>query len=556
MLRHTLRVVRPDVARCLVAGVLWQAVALTVPWLLERAVDDGIVAGDRDALWAWSAVLLALGIVRWVGDAARHWWVERAGARAAHHLRQHLAGRILAMDDRSAARLAHGDLAARALGDTEKVWFWVSGIATFVTATFTLVAVLLVTLDPLLALVGVGVVPAVAAFSARQVGAHGTAAAAVADGSGAYAGAMETTIAGARAIKGLGAEPIVLAGCRNASRTLSSAALQLARVEATWVAAASAIPAAGIAVGLWVGGTRVLDGQLTVGAVVAFAGWMALLVDATGTFTERLVDRGAARAAAARIAAVLDVQMSEEDHGPATPAPTMSGADVAIDRLSLGHGPRELLADVDLDVTPGEWVAVIGRTGSGKSTLLRAVAGFERPHLGRVRIGGVDAHAIHRDRSGAVAHVPQGPVPVSGSLRELLLLGAPGATDAELHGALETAAARDVIDQVGGLDGRVGERGLSLSGGQRQRLAIAMALAPRPGVLVLDDPTAALDPTTEQLLLTALRRSRPDLTVVMATHRSAAAAACDRIVEIADGALVPVEREQAAAQLAQVVTGA
>jgi ATP-binding cassette, subfamily B, bacterial len=559
LLRRTLRTVRPDVARCLVAGVLWQAVALTVPWVLERAVDDGIVAGDRDALWAWSGALLALGVVRWVGDAARHWWVERAGAHAAHHLRQQLVGRVLTMDDQAAARLGHGDLAARALGDTEKVWSWVSGIATFVTATFTLVAVvvLLVTLDPVLALVGVGVVPFVALFSAGQVGAHSRAAAAVAAGSGSYAGAMEETITGARAIKGLGAEPVVLARCREASHSLGAAALRLARVEATWVAAASAIPAAGIAAGLWLGGTRVLDGHLTVGAIVAFAGWMALLVDATETFTERLVDRGTARAAATRIAAVLDAVPPDHDIDQGRVADrTATGTDIAVDRVTLRRGARELLASVDLDVASGEWVALIGRTGSGKSTLLRAVAGFERPLSGRIRIGGLDAHDIHRERPGAVVHVPQGPAPVSGTLRELLLLAAPNTADVDLHVALEAAAATDIVEQLGGLDGVVGERGLSLSGGQRQRLAIAMALTAHPGVLVLDDPTAALDPGTEGHLLAALRRCRPDLTVVMATHRPAAAAGCDRILEIADGALLPIEAAEARAQLTQVVAGA
>lgn len=553
LLRRTLWLVRRDVGRCLLAGVLWQAVALTVPWVLERVVDDGIVAGDRTALWTWSGVLVALGFVRWIGDAARHWWVERAGAHAAHQLRQQLVGRILAMDDEVAARHGHGDLAARALGDTEKVWGWVSGIATLVTATFTLVAVvvLLVTLDPVLAMIGLGTVPLVAWLSARQVGRHATAATAVAADSGRYAGAIETAIAGARTIKGLGAETVVITRAGEASRSLGTAALRLARVEAGWVAAASAVPTVGIGLGLWLGGDRVLDGHLSVGAIVAFAGWMGLLVDATGTFTERLVDRGAARASAARIAAVLDPtdHVEEAETRRSIVAPT--GNDVTIDGLVLRRGDRELLAGVDLDLPAGGWLAVIGLTGSGKSTLLRTIAGHERPHLGQVRLGGIPASQIHLWRPGTVAHIPQAPTPVSGTLRELLRLAAPDAEDEHLHDVLAAAAASDVADRIGGLDATVGERGLTLSGGQRQRLAIAMALASRPSLLVLDDPSAALDPASERVLLTTLRRCRPDLTVVIATHRPVAAATCDRIVEIADGTLLDVDVEHARARLTQ-----
>jgi len=554
LLRHTLWVVRRDVARCLLAGVSWQAVALAVPWVLERAVDEGIVAGERRALWTWSAVLVALGVVRWVGDAARHWWVERAGARAAHHLRQQLIGRVLAMGDDTAARHGAGDLAARALGDTDKVWMWVSGIATFVTATFTLVAVLvlLVTLDPVLALVGLGAVPLVAGFSWRQVARHGRAAATVAAGSGAYAGIMESTISGVRAIKGLGSEAVVVARARKAGRSLAEAALGLARIEATWISAARAIPAAGIALGVWLGGSRAIDGQLTVGAVVAFAGWMGLLVDATETFTERLVDRGAARAAAARIGAVLAAGADETASLCEASCAVPVGNDITIDRLILRRGGREVLAGVDLDMAPGEWLAVIGPTGSGKTSLLRAVAGNERPHVGHVRIGGVDAHDLRRTHPGTVNLVPQRPAPVSGSLRDLLQLGNPDATDADLHGVLDAAAAGELVALLGGLDGKVGERGLSLSGGQRQRLAIAMALVSQPSVLLLDDPSAALDPPTERRLLTSLRHARPDLTVLVTTHRPATAASCDRIVEVADGALLPIAQDRAAARLTQL----
>lgn len=551
LLRSTVGAVRRDATLCVVSGLTWQTVAVAVPWVLERAVDDGVVGGSGQALWAWSAVLVGLGVLRGAGDAARHWWVERAGARAADHLRRRLVDRLLAMDDDEAARFGHGDLIARAVSDTATVQNWVAGIATFATAAFTLAAVLvlLVTLDPALVLIGLATVPLAAGFALCQVKTHGRAAARRAAATGAYASAVEPAIAGARAIKGLGAEAVVVARAGEAGGHLRAAALGLARVEAWWLAAAAAIPAAGITAGLWVGGTKVLDGDLSVGALVAFAAWMGLLVDATETLTERLADRGAALAAAGRLAEVLGDRGGDPEAGaaraahreqssPATSTAGGRGLDVALDGVAARRGGPRVLEGVDLDVAAGEWLAVVGPTGSGKSTLLRVVAGLDRAAAGHVLIGGRDLSTMAAgDRRRLVVMVPQNASLLSGTVAEVLRMGAPNASDDEVWAAVEAAGAATFVTALGGLDARVGERGLSLSGGQRQRLALAAAALRRPAVLCLDDATSALDPSTEATVLAALRAYLPATTVIAATHRSATAAACDRTVVVADGGL-------------------
>lgn len=540
LLRGTLAVVRRDVVLCIASGLAWQAVAVSVPWVLERVVDDGVVQGERRPLLVWSAVLVGLGVLRWIGDAARHWWVERAGAHAADHLRRRLIARLLAMGDDELARFGHGDLTARAVGDTETVWRWVSGIATLATASFTLLAVviLLVTLDPTLALIGLATMPLAALFAAHRVGTHGRAAALVADGTGTYASAIESAIAGIRTIKGLGSEPVVLARARDASRVLRQRVLDLARVEASWLAAATAIPAAGIAAGLWLGGNRALDGDLSVGTLVAFAGWMGLLVTATATFTERLTDRGAALSAAARLAELIA-------HDPAPSGEPRAGTpvarnDVTVDAVLVRRGERIILRDVDLDIPAAHWLAVVGPTGAGKTSLLRVLAGLDRPVAGRIRIGGHDLTELDNATvRQLVALVPQGAALVSGTVAEVLRLAAPHATDDDLLDALAAAGAADVLDLHGGLDARIGDRGLSLSGGQRQRIALAAAVVRRPPVLLLDDITSALDPAIEAAVLRSLRAHLPGTTTVLASHRAATAATCDRIVLLADGGIVP-----------------
>lgn len=537
VLRRALRAAPREVLGCLCAGLAWQAAAVAVPWVLERAVDDGVLGRDRAALWRWCLVLVGLGIVRWAGDAARHWWVERAGARAVYVLRRDVIDRLLQLSDDDLQRFDQGDLTARAVSDTNQVRVWISGIATYVTASGTLVAVLglLLTLDLRLALIGLLTVPLAALLARHQAGTHHRLAAAVAADTGAYTTTVETSLSGIRAVKGLGAEPAMAARVAVGSERLRWRAIRLADVEGWWLGAAAAIPAAGLAAGLWLGGSRAIESGPSVGALVAFAGWMALLVDATVTLTDRLSARSSALAAAERLGELLVERTT--DPPDAVAAPTRR--DLSLDRLTVARGDRLVLDGIDLDVPGGSWLGIVGATASGKTTLLRAAAGLAEPTVGRVRIGGVDLRDVSpASRSGLVALVPQNPMLVSGSIADLLRLGAPGALDAELVAAIGAAGATDVLDAAGGLHGVIGDRGLTLSGGQRQRLAIAAAVLVRPPVLLLDDPTSALDPATEIEVLRRLRRELPGTTVVLTTHRDRTAAVCDRVVVLADGGIV------------------
>ncbi len=283
------------------------------------------------------------------------------------------------------------------MSDTDTIWLWVAGIATLATAgsTFVAVLVLLATLHPVLAGVGVATVPVAALLAAGQVGVHGRAAAAAAGGRADDAGVVESAISGARMVKGLGAEAVVADRVAAASRSLTERVLALASVEARWLAAAAAIPAAGITAGLWFGGNLVLDGEVSVGALVAFAGWMGLAVDATETLTERLVTRGEAGAAAVRLAELLGDEPDRtgaSGHGPAATMSAPSSAvgdgdppvalDLAVDGVVARRGPRVVLRDVDLDVAAGAWLAVVGAQGSGQVDAA-AGAGRTRPPPGR-----------------------------------------------------------------------------------------------------------------------------------------------------------------------------
>ncbi len=531
LLRRLLWAVRGSVAIALLAGIAWQGVVVAVPYVAGRAVDDGALAGDVSALLGWAVVLLAMGLVRWAGDWYRHWWVDRSGMRAAVWLRARLLARLVDLDDETAGRLGHGQLIARATSDVDAVDNWVRGLATLVTASFTLVAVTgaLLTLGPVPAAVGLAVIPLTALLALTRVRPQHRAAAVMAEATGGYTGAVEEAVSGIRTVHGLGAEPVMIGRAGRASAALRVAAMRRERVEASWIAVSLFIPAAGIAAGIWFGGRQVIDGTLSAGDLLAFVGWMTLLVDAVQTLTERVISRGQARAAADRLVPLLAARP------PAAGTAPLPAGDVVFDRVTVERSGRRVLDDVSLRVARGEWVALLGASGSGKSSLLRLLPRLAHPAAGVVRIGGValpDADLV--DLRRRVAYLGQGSVLLSGTITENLRMAAP---DGDLHAALDAAAATDIVAALGP-DGRIGTGGATLSGGQRQRLALARTLLAGADVLVLDDVTSALDPATEARVLDGLRAVAPSATVLLATHRLATALAADRIVVLAGGRVV------------------
>ncbi len=526
---------RRPLGLALVVGLLWQAAGIAVPYAIARAIDDGVLPDDRAALGLWCGVLLGLGVLRAVAAAGRHWWIDRAGIRGAVWMRRRLLAHVVDLDADTAGRLGEGQLIARATADVDTLDDWVRGIATLVTASFTLIAVgvALLVLGAGPAAVGAAAVPLTVLLTVRHVRGQHRASAEFAEATGAFTGTVSELITGVTAVKGLGGESVLAARIGRASDELRATAMRRERVEAAWVSTAALVPGLAIAAGVWLIGDAALSGDLAPGQLLAFIGWMALLVDATETLTSRMIDRGQAMAAADRLLEVLDAPAAAPE--PATPAPAPRGGGVRFAAVHVHRGGREVLHGIDLDVAAGEWVGVLGTTGAGKSSLLRLLPRLADPAAGQVLLDGVRVdHLARVDRFAHVGYLGQSPALLAGTLAENLRLAAPDADDAELRAALRTAGADDVLDQLG-LDGAVGAGGGTLSGGQRQRVALARALLGGPPVLVLDDPTSALDPATEAVVLTRLRADHPGATVLCATHRLATARAMDRLVVLGEG---------------------
>jgi ATP-binding cassette subfamily B protein len=285
----------------------------------------------------------------------------------------------------------------------------------------------------------------------------------------------------------------------------------------------------------------VAHGALSVGQLVAFVGLYLRLIWPIISLGWLLAVLQEAASASRRIFEVLDARPTIVD--PRSPVPAESGTSLRFDgvRFRYDGADEEVLRGVDLDIRPGETMALVGAVGSGKTTLTALVPRLYDVTGGRVLLGGVDVRDLTLDQlRHAVTTAFEDATLFSASVRENLALGRAGITERDVTEAVEVAQADFVYDLPYGLDTRIGEQGLSLSGGQRQRLALARAVLGRPRVLVLDDPLSALDVHTEALVEAALRRVLSTTTALIVAHRPSTVLLADRVAMLADGRIAAV----------------
>jgi len=522
----------------MIASAIRQFAFLAIPYVIGHAIDEGVVAGDPAALLRWCAVLAVAVAVEFGGLCGWTWWANTAEVKIAAQLRESMLDVAIGAP---AAELENsvegiGDLVERVIDDVDAVLVWVHGLATWI-VILTTVAVLVPAIfgmDPsLLAVTGVcaGLLLLASLVFPR---ADAPRVARLADAQGHRSQQIAELLATALTVRGFGGQHRMVQRHHRSSAEVTSNRLAVARLRALWNSTGEALPQLGVAAGLAVGAWSALQGGLAVGQIATFAMWMGTVQRATTAATSRLGEYGAARASAARMAAVLALE-SRTGQESAVTGHREPGAGLALDGLAVERAGWRV-GPVDVAIRPGQWAVITGPTGTGKSTLLAAVMGLVDSH-GEIRLG--DRHlssATAEQRAEQVTLVPQQPLLLHGTVRDNLLLGTdPEARVAEtdLLQACRAAVFDEVLDQLpAGLDTPVGERGAQLSGGQRARLAVARALL-RPGpVLLFDDISSALDVDAEARLLQRLRTATPERIVLWASHRSAVLAAADLTLEL------------------------
>jgi ABC-type multidrug transport system fused ATPase/permease subunit len=340
-----------------------------------------------------------------------------------------------------------------------------------------------------------------------------------------------------RAVKAFGRQDLELAHLEAASQATIEAALKARQVKSLLSPMVSIVVAICTAIVLWKGTSLITAGTMTAGALTVYLAYLAKFFKPVKDLASMTSAIAQTTVALERIQKILSADEIIREHPQAADPGRVKGA-ITFQNIAFGYDEEtQVLRDVSFKIEAGQVVGIVGPTGSGKSTVLSLVPRFYDPSGGRILIDGADVSTFKLDALRAqVGFVLQETVLFRGTIRENIAYGRPGATDAEILAAAKVANADEFIGRMPhGYDTVVGERGDTLSGGQRQRIGIARAVIRNSPIMILDEPTAALDTESEHLVIDALRQLMKGRTVIMIAHRLSTISEADKIVVLKDG---------------------
>jgi ATP-binding cassette subfamily B protein len=516
-----------------------------VDWLTKDAVDHIFGPDPREAFRPALFILL-LALVAFVARVSSRWFVFNAGRDVEYELRTSMLARLQRLGAAFYRTMPSGEIMSRATNDLMQVrLLYGFGVLNMVNVVFAFASALqvMVHISVPLTLASLVNLPLLMFFSralARQLYFRTKT---NQETLGRMSDVVQSNLAGMRVVRSFALEDAELARFEEANRAYLDASLGLARLRGSMMPMMGAASALGLLVFFWYGGVLLLRGPeaggLSKGAFFAF--WMALgrmtwPMIALG-FSISIVQRG--RAGFARLKEIFDATPEVVD-GPRRPPRHVNGS-IRVSNLSFAYGTRKVLDGVSFDVRAGESLAIVGKTGSGKSTLAMLLARLLPTPPETVRIDGIDVCELPLSFvRGVVGYAQQDAFLFSTTVARNVAFGldqpeSPETAEKVRSAAREAQVLEEALSLPDQFDTVVGERGVQLSGGQKQRVALARALAWEPKILILDDPLSAVDAKTEAAILDAVERQAASRTVLLVTHRVAAAARCDRILVLDEG---------------------
>jgi ATP-binding cassette subfamily B protein len=541
--RPLLRLLRQQWAGLLLGvlvGLAWTSGKVAIPQLTRLAIDRAIEGSE--SAWKWAGLIVCAGVVTGTFTALRRYVAFSQSRMVELRLRERLLDHILGLHIGYHDRAQTGQLMSRGSSDLNLIQSFVVMIPLVTSQLFLIVVVtiILFSTDPVLAACALAPLPFINVVAKRFSNRVHPAVREVQQEQAQLATVVEETVAGIRVVKGFGSERVQAAKLEVEADDIQHASLGAARIRATYLPFIELLPAIGLIAVLGVGGHRVIDGQLTIGELVAFNFYVQLLVWPMRTIGMTVAFGQRAATALQRVDEVLDVVPAVDDPEHPVPVPVDAGR-VRFDRVRFGYDPDEPVLDgMSLDIDPGTSVAIVGTTGSGKSTVARLLIRFYDPQSGSIRLGGTDLRdlSVH-DVRNAVGLVFEDTLLFNDTVAANIAFAHPDATEEQVFRAAELAGAADFIrDLPEGYDTVLGERGYSLSGGQRQRVAIARAIVADPAVLILDDATSAVDPSKEHEIRGAMETVMRGRTTIVIAHRAGTIAMADRVVLLGDGKVI------------------
>ena len=508
-------------------GIVWMLAQALLPWVLGRAIDEGVSTGDTEALLAWAAALFGLGVVQAVAGTLRHRVAVSNWLQASFRMIQVVAHHAALTGPAVRTRLTTGEVVATVSNDALRAGgaFDITARLAGAIASYFVVAALLLSASTLLGVVVLVGVPILVASLSTVIRPLQARQREQREQVGRLTAVGADTVAGLRVLRGIGGERVFLDRYRRRSEEVRRAGVLVALPQSTLDSAQVLLPGIFLVVVTWLGARLAIEGEISPGELVAFYGYAAFLVIPLRVAAEAVDKVTRALVGAQRMLAILEIEPSVGEPEPPAAAPA----------------PGALLADdrTGLVVEPGLLTCVFTPGADEGARLADRLGRFVDD--GVVTLGGVPVSTLPlAELRQRVVVSETDPLLFSGPLREELDPWG-RASDEQLIAAIAVANAEDVLDSLPeGLDGHMEERGRSFSGGQRQRLVLARALLADAEILVLVEPTSAVDAHTEARIARRLHEARRGRTTVVMTASPLVLDQADRVVFIADGRVAAV----------------
>ncbi|MFC1957927.1 ABC transporter ATP-binding protein [Chloroflexota bacterium] len=523
--------------------------ALAIPYLVAVGTDRFIQTGNPGGLNIIAIAFIGAALLMWAGQYAETLFLAYAGQTVLFKLRtemfDHLQRLSLSFFDHNQV----GKLMSRVQNDVNQLQELVtSGILTIVTSALTLVgiATVMIIWNPRLALLTLTVVPVLGITAiiwqkyARLAFIRVRRAIAVVNAQ------LQEGISGVRVTQSLSREEVNFEQFNAVNKAHLSANVEAVRLQAIMMPAVLILTAIAFSLILVLGGSQVMAGEMGIGVLLGFLLYIQRFFDPVLELTMQYTQLQRAMASGARIFELLDIEPEIKDNPQAIEIPPVKGK-VEFHQVSFSYKPGvEVLHDINLSVSPGETVAVVGRTGAGKSSLMNLIARFYEVDKGEVTVDGYNVASVtQQSLRHQIGIVTQDPFLFSGSIEDNIRYGRIEASHQEVVDAAKTAGAHNFISRLErGYDTPVGERGGNLSAGQRQFICLARAILANPPIMILDEATSNVDTHAERLMQQSLRHLVQERTCLIIAHRLSTVTDADRIIVLEQGRIVETGSHQ------------
>jgi len=532
----------------IIAGVTALVILSTVlglipPWLLRYGVDNFILKAHPEGLWMLALGMVLVILFQALVDFGKRYLAEKAAQGGVHRLRSDVYSHLTRLSFGFFDRSRTGDLMSRITADSERVRGFLSfAVMNMAGNILTILGVLVVLFSwsPRLALLYLLMLPLMFhamtgyAFKVRPSLQKSRSSLA------RLTSLLQESLAGTLVVKLFGNEEREENRFREENANYVGVNLRAARITAVWMPYVNFLLGIVTALVIWYGGRLVVAEILSMGSLVGFTGYVAMLMRPIRQ-TGMLINSGSqALAAGERIVEVLEEEMKIADAPDAVELPPIGGQ-VEYRGVHFGYEQGEqILQDISFKVNPGETVAIVGPTGAGKTTLVHLLPRFYDPDQGQIFIDDYNIKKVKlKSLRGQIGVLMQDTFLFSASIAENIAYGRPDATGEEIIRCARRAEIHDFIQSLPrGYETPVGERGVTLSGGQQQRVAMARMLLTDPRLLILDEPTSGMDTATEERIQRALNSLFQNRTVLVIAHRLWTVRQADRILVLEKGRIV------------------